>query len=96
MPSALSDKALSSDFMMKRVEMPCIPSDFASSRSSLISTRFVRPFSMISSPSYSFSLVIRSHFGVGSSRERMANIAAISRVWGAMWLRKPDLRRIFS
>ena len=46
----LSERALSSDFMINRVEIPLSPSRLVSSRSSWTLIFFVRPFSMTSSP----------------------------------------------
>ena len=88
--------ALSSAFMMKRVEMPNMPSRLVSSCSSRADSFLVRPFSTTSSPLYRRSLVIRSHLAVGSSRVRIANIEAISSVCGAMWASKFERRRNFS
>ena len=50
LPAVLSERALSSAFMMKRVEMPDMPSRLLPSRSSWTSTFLVRPFSTTSSP----------------------------------------------
>ena len=97
MPSSeLSASALSSAFMMKRVEMPNRPSRWASSCSERADSFSVVPFLTTSSPSYRRSLVIRSHLELGSRRDRMANMLAISSVCGAMWARNCDSRSIFS
>ena len=50
LPLTLSDSALSSAFMMKRVEIPFMPSRLVSSFSSCTSIFLVRPFSTTSSP----------------------------------------------